>query len=122
MFEYTHTGFLFIGGFLIFFIIFTQVLRSGKAQHEGKKIGFPYLMFMAIAIIVTIVLSDTYERKERITNNFKLFKSNQTLRCSTLTTTYLVLKEKGWTLLDKRTLSNGEILLNVDFCKGSDDV
>ncbi|MDF1879049.1 hypothetical protein JHD46_05270 [Sulfurimonas sp. SAG-AH-194-C20] len=118
MYEYMHPGFLFLGGLVIFTALFAQILRSGKAQKEGEKIGFPYLMFVAIGIILTIVFSDAYQREERITANTKDFKSNKTLQCSSFTTTYLVSQEKGWSLVNERTLSNDEILLDIDFCKG----
>jgi len=122
MYEYIHPGFLILGGFVIFTVLFAQILRAGKAQVEGEKIGFPYLMFVAIGIVVTIIFSDAYDREERITTNTKLFKSNQTLRCSSLTTTYLVSQERGWSFVDESTLSNDEILLDIDFCKGDGDV
>lgn len=122
MYEYMHPGFLFLGGLVILMALFAQILKFGKAQKEGEKIGFPYLMLVAVAIILTIVFSDAYNREERITTNTKLFKSNKTLQCSSFTTTYLVSQEKGWFLVNKRTLSNDEILLDIDFCKGDGDV
>ncbi|MDF1875627.1 hypothetical protein JHD48_07765 [Sulfurimonas sp. SAG-AH-194-I05] len=96
IYEYTNRGYIFTGVIIIILALFLMVLSSGKAQAENKKVPFPFFPLLSIVFVISFPLYDGYTTKNTLLENIKLYKNNSTLRCSTLTSTYLVSKDTGW--------------------------
>lgn len=116
MFEYTNPGFILMAGLLTFFALFITIYNSGEAQHNGTTMKVPYSVIISAAISIAIVVWDANDTYKIIEQNKRAFKSNQELVCSSLTTSYLVSRSKGWRLRGDK-LTDGHILLDLQFCK-----
>jgi len=62
MFEYMNKGILVIGTVIIIATLFAMILRSGKAKHENRHIGFPYLLILFLFIIIGVMLEKGFTK------------------------------------------------------------
>ncbi|MDF1875635.1 hypothetical protein JHD48_07805 [Sulfurimonas sp. SAG-AH-194-I05] len=115
MFEHINTGVLIMGIVSSVMIVFAMILRSGKAAHENKEIGPPYILMLMLAISMGMIVYDGLSSQEKFLSTVKGFKENKTLRCSTLGNTYLVSKSKGWSE-HKDGYSKGDLFFRVKYC------
>ena len=116
MFEYSNTGILVMGSMALVAVFFTMILASGKAKSEKRSMKRPYIGFLIMAFIVVFILLDSYTTKNTIDENIALFKEGRELQCSTLTTRYLVSKQRGWKLHGEAFMKDS-LLLDAGFCE-----
>lgn len=116
MFEYINPGFILIAGLITFGALFTLVYKSGEAQDKGTKMEVPYMIIVFAMISIAIAIIDGYTTHKKVMLNKKAFEKHQELVCSTLTTSYLVSKSKGWSRRRDK-VTDGKILIDLQFCK-----
>lgn len=120
MFEYMNAGILVMGTFISIGVLFAMILRSGKAQHENKKIGPPYMMILLLVISVGMMVEDGLSNKEKVLKNIKSFKENKILRCHTLGSTYIVSKDEGWSR-HKEGFTKDDLFFKLEFCEAEEE-
>jgi len=116
MFEYINPGFLVLGGFTIFMVLLATILAAGKAYSKNKETKAPFIGFITIVLMILLILSDGYTTKNTIDKNIALFKKGSELKCVTLSATYLVSKETGWSL-HKKAFTKNSLLLDARDCE-----
>lgn len=116
MFEYINPGFVLLGSIVSVMIFLVVILITGKAIKENRKTKAPILWIAIIVLLVSAVIFDGINTKERIESSIAHFNRGDELQCSTLTTTYLVSKSSGWRYYKKR-LNKDSLLLDVKFCE-----
>jgi len=116
MFEYMNSVTLMMGIVSSVGILLIILLRTVKAIHENKKVGFPYFLTIVLCISVGVMIYEDLSTKERYFNNIKVFKENGTLRCHTLGSTYIVSKAEGWTR-HKEGFTKDDLFFRLDFCE-----
>ena len=119
MFEYANDGILLLGGFALFGILFAIVLGSGKAQHEGKKFTALPIFIVMIIIIVAMIVHEGYDSKNRAMHSYGSFQNHEVIKCSSLTTTYLVSEETGWRKYEDGFTKN-DILVDIRSCQAEE--
>ena len=115
MFEYMNNGILIMGTVSLIATLLAMILRSGKAIHENREIGFPYLLTLFLFITVGIMVQDGLSAKEKVLNNIEVFNKSGTLRCNTLGSTYIVSKSKGWQR-HKEGFTKDDLFFSLDVC------
>jgi len=120
MYEYMNPGFLATGGLILFMCVVGLLANAAKAYDGERKIEHPYGLYIIMMIAVALPITDAYDTKERVLKSKKLFKNNQTIRCSNLTTSYLVSQSKGWYFLDKESVTDGNVILSIRMYKALD--
>jgi len=116
MFEYINPGFLLLGGLTIFAVILATMVVAGKSYSEGERTKAPFIGFITIALMITLILFDGYTTKNTIDKNIALFQKGTELQCATLGTSYLVSKKTGWNL-HKEAFTKNSILLDARYCE-----
>ena len=116
MFEYMNNGILLMGTITIIGSLFAMILRSGKAQHENKKVGPPYMLMFLLVISAGLMVEDGLSNKEKVLNNIKSFNANRTLRCPTLGSTYIVSKDEGWSR-HKEGFTKDDLFFTLEMCE-----
>jgi len=120
MFEYANDGILFLGGFALFGVLFAMMLGAGKAQHEGEKFTALPLFVVMLIITVAMIVHEGYDSKNRVMSNYTAFKNSKVIECSSLTTTYLVSKDRGWKRYEDG-FTKDDILINVRSCNAGEN-
>ena len=121
MFEYVNDGFLIVGGFLICFILFGMILGAGKAQHDGEKFKSLPIFIVMLLIVIGGIIYEAYESSQKAKDSYESYNNNKVIKCTSLTSTYLVSKETGWTKYEDGFTKN-DILLNIRSCRiGGED-
>jgi len=116
MFEYINPGFVLLGSIVSVMIFLIMILIAGKAIKENRKTKAPLIWVSIIVLIVSAVIFDGINTKERVDSNIAHFNEGDELQCSTLTTTYLVSKSSGWRYYKKR-FNKDSLQLDVKFCE-----
>ena len=116
MFEYINSGFVLLGSIVSVMIFLIMILIAGRAIKEKRKTKAPLIWILIIVLIVSAVIFDGINTKERVESNIAYFNRGEELQCSTLTTTYLVSKSSGWRYYKSRFNKNS-LLLDVKFCE-----
>jgi len=117
MYEYMNPGFIFLTGLLLFLLLMTILVMKGKSLEKGVAFKHPYIIYFFALVSVVIVYWDGVSTKEKVLSNISIFNGDSELRCSTIGKSYLVSKPKGWYLLDKRSLTDGNLILSIEMCK-----
>ena len=120
MFEYSNDGLLGVGGFLIVFILFGMVIGAGKAQHDGEKFTSLPVFIVMLLIIIGGIIYEAYESSGRANNSYEAYNSNKVIKCTSLTTTYLVSKDRGWSRYEDG-FTKDDILLDIRSCGIGED-
>ena len=120
MFEYANTGILVMGGFVFIFVLFAMVLGSGSAIHHKEKFASKPLFIVMLVLIVIGVIHEGYSTRENAISAYKAYNANSIIKCATLTTEYLVSKERGWSRYE-RGFSKNDILLDVGSCSSKEE-
>ena len=121
MYEYMNPIYLILTALVAFATLMMALYHGGEAQSTNEKMKHPYLFYFFTIISITMLYVDAYEKEERMTSNLQMFQDGQMLRCSGLRTSYLVSLDKGWRVLDKKSITNGDIVLMLNFCEGEDN-
>ena len=116
MFAYINPGVLLLGGITIFIVLFAMVLGSGKAQATGEKFTAFSMLLIILFIITGMVVYAGYDSSTRANNCYKSYNNNKVIKCTSLTTTYLVSQETGWSKYEEGFTKN-DILLDIRSCE-----
>jgi len=120
MFEYANDRLLVMGGVVFVFIFFVMILGSGSATHKKEKFTSLPVFIVMLVVIVIGVIHEGYSTKQNAMSVYKAYKSNRVIKCSTLTTEYLVSKERGWSRYEKG-FSKNDILLDISSCSSEEE-
>ena len=120
MFEYANNGILVMGGFVFIFVLFAMVLGAGSAIHNKEKFASKPVFIVMLVLIVIGVLHEGYSTKENAMNVYKAYNNNRVIKCATLTTEYLVSKERGWSRYEEG-FSKNDILLDISSCSSEEE-
>lgn len=115
MFEYANDRLLVMGGVVFVFIFFVMILGSGAAIHNKKKFTSLPVFIVMLVLIVIGVLHEGYSTRENAISAYKAYDNDRVIKCSTLTTEYLVSKDRGWNRY-KEGFSKNDILLDISSC------
>jgi len=94
-----------------------------KDCKQEKKLFFRYITSLFIIAIFGSMLeiSMTHDKTDHI-NTRKDFNSGKEIICATHGETFIISKEKGWSLKNN-TLSNGDRIFNIEiYCKQKGDL
>lgn len=120
MFDYANNGLLVMGGFVFMFVLFAMALGFGSAIHKKEKFASLPVFIVMLVIIVIGVIHEGYSTKEKAMNAYRAYNNNKVIKCSTLTTEYLVSKERGWSRY-KEGFSKNDILLDIRRCTSEEE-
>lgn len=118
MYEYMNPGFILMAGLISFLTLITVLVMLGKSQVENVEFKHPYILYFFTIVVVGMLYWNASDTKESILSNTSIFNSNHELQCSTLTENYLVSKSKGWYMLDKKSFTDGNLILSIELCEG----
>ena len=118
MYEYMNPIFILLTALVAFATLLMTMYQVGEAQANNEKMKHPYLFYFFTIISIVMLYTDAYEKEERMTSNLQMFQNNQILRCSATRTSYLVSLDKGWYVLDNESITNGDIVVMINFCEG----
>jgi len=120
MFEYANNGILVMGGFVFMFVLFAMVLGSGAAIHHNEKFASKPVFIVMLLLIVIGVMHEGYSTRKNAINAYRAYDNDRVIKCSTLTTAYLVSKERGWSRYEKG-FSKNDILLDISSCSSEEE-
>ena len=117
MFEYMNPGFMVVTGMFLVIIILLSLVELGRTYELKTKFRPAYSLYIVTVISIVIAIFEMNSTKTKVLTNKRQFDNNIEIQCSTLTTSYIVSQGKGWRYLDKDHLSDGNIILGLQWCK-----
>ncbi|SFV64256.1 hypothetical protein MNB_SM-4-1676 [hydrothermal vent metagenome] len=120
MFEYANNGILVMGGIVFIFILFAMLLGAGSAMHKKEKFASKPMFIVMLVLIVIGIVHEGYSSKENAMSAYGAYDNDRVIKCSTLTTSYLVSKERGWSRYEEG-FSKNDILLDIRSCSSGEE-
>jgi len=120
MFDYANNALLGFGVFTFILVFFTMLLGFGAAKHKKEKFTSLPVFIVMLVIISIGITHEGYSTKEKAMNAYNAYNNNKVIKCSTLTTEYLVSKERGWSRY-KEGFNKNDILLDIRRCTSEEE-
>ncbi len=117
MFEYMNPGFILMIGIFVFMFILVTLYEFMRVYESKNKFRPVYPLYIIIALFIAYAIYDMKSTQTKVLTNKRLFDNNREIKCSTLTTTYLVSQSKGWSYQDKDNISDGNLILGLRWCE-----
>ena len=117
MFEYMNPGFILMIGIFVFMFMLVTLYEFMRVYESKTKFRPVYPLYIIIALFIAYAIYDMKSTQTKVLTNKRLFDNNREIKCSTLTTTYLVSQSKGWSYQDKDNISDGNLILGLRWCE-----
>jgi len=118
MYENMNPGIILVTGILLFMTLGTTSVLYAKSKEQKKPFKQPYILYFFVLVSVGMLYWTAGNTREHILSTTSLFNEGKELRCAAFTKSYLVSKPKGWHFLDKKSLTDGNIILSIELCQG----
>jgi len=115
MFEYINPGFYILSGIIILITLLSATLDSQKAEPEGKQPKKKTYEIFVITFVVGAPLIASLITKNNIDENIHYFQNNASLKCSSISNSYIISRSSGWSLFDDGFIQES-VFIRADKC------
>ena len=116
MFKYINGGEVVISIMMFIIISIVFVLYYGKSITDKKPLKYGWVFIVLFGYIFLSPIHSSWYTHKLISSNIKEFNANATLECAAGLQSYLVSKEKHWSVVNAESFLKDDLIIRADRC------